>query len=163
VIKVHHFAPFIPLLLAGMAPAQEAPTVAVAGAVAKPLTLAAADLAKLPRATVTTRNDGLEVVYAGVWLHEVLKAAGVPAGSDLRGKALTLFVVAEAADGYQVVFSLAELDPAMGDHPVLLADQTDGKALFGAQGSFRLVAPKDKRGARGVRMLKRLEVVQYQK
>jgi hypothetical protein len=118
VIKVHHFAPFIPLLLAGMAPAQEAPTVAVAGAVAKPLTLAAADLAKLPRATVTTRNDGLEVVYAGVWLHEVLKAAGVPAGSDLRGKALTLFVVAEAADGYQVVFSLAELDPAMGDHPV---------------------------------------------
>jgi hypothetical protein len=127
------------------------------------LTLTAAALAQMPRANVTTKNDGIEVTYQGVWLHEVLKAAGVPGGSELRGKALTTFVVAEASDGYQVIFSVAEMDPAFTDHQVLLADQADGKALFGAQGTFRLVAPKEKRGARSVRMLHKLEVVQFRK
>ena len=36
-------------------------------------------------------------------------------------------------------------------------------ALFGAQGRFRLVIPKDKPGARSVRMLTTLEVVQLRK
>ena len=72
----------------------------------------------------------METVYEGVWLHEVLKRAGVPQGSELRGNALTTYVLAEAQDGYQVVFSLV---------------------------------PKDKPGARSVRMLTRLDVVQLRK
>lgn len=153
----------LPVLLASVASAQESPAITVSGAVKQTLALTAAGLAKMPRATVTTKNDGLEVSYEGVWLHEVLKAAGVPAGTELRGKALTTYVLAEAADGYQAIFSLAELDPAFTDNQVLLADKADGKALFGAQGAFRLVAPKDKRGARPVRMLQKLEVVQVKK
>ncbi len=39
----------------------------------------------------------------------------------------------------------------------------NGKALFGAQGRFRLVVPKDKPGARSVRMLTKIEVVQLRK
>lgn len=101
--------------------------------------------------------------HEGVWLHEVLKRAGVPSGTELRGKALAGYVLAEAQDGYQVVFSLAELDPVFTDNQVLLADTAGGKPLGGAQGPFRLVAPKDKRGARSVRMLARLEVVQLRK
>jgi hypothetical protein len=88
-------------------------------------------------------------------------------GETLRGKALACYVLAEAQDGYQVVFSLAELDPAIIDNEILLADTANGKALSGEQGRFRLVAAKDKRGPRSVRMLIRmlikLEVVQLRK
>jgi DMSO/TMAO reductase YedYZ molybdopterin-dependent catalytic subunit len=140
-----------------------APGIQVTGAVSKPLTLTAADLAKMPRATVKTKSEGLEVSYEGVWLHEILKSAGAPSGTDLRGKALATYVTAEAKDGYQAVFSLAELDPVFTENQVLLADSADGKPLVGAQGPFRLVAPKDKRGARSVRMLTRLDVVQLRK
>jgi DMSO/TMAO reductase YedYZ molybdopterin-dependent catalytic subunit len=141
----------------------EAQRVQVTGTVKQPLTLAAEDLAKMPRATVRTTSNGMETVYEGVWLHTVLKAAGVPQGSELRGKALTTYVLAEAQDGYQVVFSLGELDPAFIDNEILLADTANGKPLFGAQGRFRLVVPKDKPGARSVRMLTKLEVVQLRK
>ena len=98
------------------------------GAVKQPLTLSADDLAKMPRACVHTTSNGMETVYEGVWLHEVLKKAGVPQGSELRGKALAGYVLAEAQDGYQVVFSLGELDPAFIDNEILLADTANGKA-----------------------------------
>jgi DMSO/TMAO reductase YedYZ molybdopterin-dependent catalytic subunit len=143
--------------------AQDADLVQVAGEVKQALTLSAADLAKMPRATVRTTGNGMETVYEGVWLHEVLKTAGVPQGAELRGKALSTYVLAEAQDGYQVLFSLAELDPAFMDNEILLADTANGKALFGAQGRFRLVVPKDKPGARSVRMLTRIEVVRIRK
>jgi hypothetical protein len=152
------------LVAACLLPAQDSePAVQVTGAVKQALTLTAGDLAKMPRASVRTSNNGMETVYDGVWLYEVLKRAGVPQGSELRGKALTSYVLAEAQDGYQVVFSLAELDPAFIDNEILLADTANGKPLFGAQGRFRLVASKDKPGARSVRMLTRLEVVQLRK
>ncbi len=152
------------LLTAGFLIAQEGPpTVQVTGAVKEPLTLSADDLAKMPRASVTTTSNGIETVYQGVWLHDVLKKAGVPQGSELRGKALASYVLAEAQDGYQVVFSLGELDPSFIDNQILLADTANGKPLFGAQGRFRLVVPKDKPGARSIRMLTRIEVVQVRK
>jgi DMSO/TMAO reductase YedYZ molybdopterin-dependent catalytic subunit len=155
---------FTGIVLAGLTWAQEAPaTIQVTGAVKQALTLTADDLAKMPRASVKTMSNGMETVYEGVWLHEVLKKAGVPQGSELRGKALASYVLAEAQDGYQVVFSLGELDPAFIDNEILLADTANGKALFGAQGRFRLVVPKDKPGARSVRMLTKLEVVQVRK
>ena len=151
---------FAASLLAGE---EQQPSIQVTGAVKQPLTLTADDLAKMPRSTVHTMNNGMETVYEGVWLHEVLKKAGVPQGSELRGKALAGYVLAEAQDGYQVVFSLGELDPAFIDNEILLADTANGKPLFGAQGRFRLVVPKDKPGARSVRMLAKLDVVQLRK
>ena len=144
--------------------AQEAPaTVQITGAVKQPLTLTADDLAKMPQASVKISSNGLETTYEGVWLHEILKRAGVPAGSALRGKALTTYLLVEAKDGYQVLFSLAEIDPAFTENQVLLADKADGKPLVGSQGPFRLVAVKDKPGARSVRMVSKIEVVQLRK
>lgn len=143
--------------------AQAPPAVEVTGAVANPLTLTAEKLAKMPRATVKTTSNGMETVYEGVWMHEVLKIAGAPQGDALRGKFLAGYVLAEAQDGYQVVFSLAELDPAFRDNEVLLADTANGSPLSGAQGRFRLVVPRDKRGSRWIRMLTKLEVVQLRK
>jgi hypothetical protein len=138
-------------------------SIQITGAVKQSLTLTPDDLAKMPRSTVRTKSNGMETVYEGVWLHEILKKAGVPQGSELRGKALASYVLAEAQDGYQVVFSLAELDPSFIDNEILLADTANGKPLFGAQGRFRLIASRDKPGARSVRMLTKLEVVQLRK
>ena len=152
------------ILAAGILQGQEtSQTVQVTGAVKQTLNLTADDLAKMPRASVKTSSNGMDTVYEGVWLYVILKRAGVPQGGELRGKALAGYVLAEAQDGYQVVFSLGELDPAFIDNEILLADTANGKPLFGAQGRFRLVVPKDKPGARSVRMLTKLEVVALRK
>jgi DMSO/TMAO reductase YedYZ molybdopterin-dependent catalytic subunit len=135
----------------------------VTGAVRQALKLTTDDLAKMDRASVQTKTDAGVMNYEGVWLHEVLKRAGVPAGAELRGKAVASYLLAEAKDGYQVVFSLAELDPAFIDDQVLLADKVNGKPLDDATGPFRLIAPKEKRAARSIRMLTKLEVVLLRK
>ncbi|HKD10336.1 MAG TPA: molybdopterin-dependent oxidoreductase [Bryobacteraceae bacterium] len=137
--------------------------IAVSGDVSTPLTLKAEDLAVMPREKAKIpEQDGTEVEYEGVPLREILKRAGAPIGK-LRGKALTTYVVAKAHDGYQVVFTLGEIDPEFGNDQILVADKRDGKALFGYQGPLRLVCPQDKAGARSVRMLEALEVVKLQK
>jgi DMSO/TMAO reductase YedYZ molybdopterin-dependent catalytic subunit len=141
----------------------QAQEVRVAGDVKEELTLTADLLAKMPRASAKTSFNGIETVYEGVPLHEVLKHVGVPHGEALRGKALATYVIAEAPDGYQVVFSLGELDPTVVDHEVLLADTGNGKPLFGADGRFRLVIPKDKTGGRSIRMLSKIVVVRLRK
>jgi DMSO/TMAO reductase YedYZ molybdopterin-dependent catalytic subunit len=116
----------------------------------------------MPRASVRLENgDG---TYEGVWLHEILKKAGVPLGERLRGKALATYVLAEARDGYAVLFSIGELDPSFASSSqVLLADMRNGGPLDPDQGPFRLVGASDKPGARSVRMLVRIEVVQVRK
>src|SRR5215467_913111 len=151
------------LSAASVAFAQQTPSISVTGAVKQPLTLTAADLATMPRAKAVTDNNGIQTTYEGVWLGDVLKKAGVPLGSGLRGAALAGYVVASASDGYQVVFSIGELDPDMTSGQYLLADTANGKPMFGENGSFRLVIPTDKRGARSVRLLTKIEVVQLKK
>lgn len=147
-------------LLASTVAGARAQELRVEGGVKSPLLLKSGDLAKMSRASVELTHEGIAARYEGVWLHELLRRAGAPGGTELRGKALASYLVASASDGYQAVFSLAEVDPAFTDNQVLIADSADGKPLLGAQGPFRLVAPKDKRGARSVRMLAKIEVVQ---
>jgi DMSO/TMAO reductase YedYZ molybdopterin-dependent catalytic subunit len=136
----------------------------VRGDIPAALTLTAEDLLRMPRETVSVADqDGIKVNYEGVNLREILKRADVLSGKELRGKALASYVLAKARDGYQVVFSLGELDAAFGNESILIADKRDGKPLFGYEGPFRLVCPNDKAGARSVRMLDTLEVVRLQK
>ena len=143
---------------------QTAPDLTVTGSITAPLVLKAEDLAHMPRETVSVpEQDGTKVNYEGVPLREILQRAGVPLGKELRGKALASYVLAKAHDGYQVVFSLGEIDTAFGNESILVADKRDGKPLFGYQGPFRLVCPNDKAGARSVRMLETLELVRLQK
>ena len=134
-------------------------TVTVGGDVVTPLTVTVDDLKTLPRTTVDVQEDGRTLTYEGVLVGELLKRAGVPLGSELRGDAVATYIVATASDGYRAVFSLAELDPAFTRNDIIVADTIDGKPLFAYQGPVRLVAPKDARGARGIRMLQRIEVV----
>jgi DMSO/TMAO reductase YedYZ molybdopterin-dependent catalytic subunit len=140
-----------------------APTLRVTGDTSSPLSLGLSELMSLPRTRVEVKEDGRSLSYEGVLVGEILKRAGAPLGAELRGNAVATYVVAFATDGYQVVFSLAELDPALTSNDIILADTLDGKPLFGYQGPFRIVAPKDSRGARSIRMLERLEVVRLRK
>jgi hypothetical protein len=118
----------------------------------------------MPRETVSLADpDGTKVSYEGVSVREILKRAAAPSGKNLRGKALASYVVAKAHDGYQVVFSLGELDADFGNESILIADKKNGKPLAGSEGPFRLVCPNDEAGARSVRMLETLEVVRLQK
>ncbi len=135
----------------------------VSGDVSTPLSLSAADLKTLTRTRVTVKAEAGDLVFEGVLVADLLKRAGVPLGGDLRGAAIATFVVASAADGYQAVFSIGELDPALTSNEIIVADTLDGKPLAAAQGPFRLVTPKDSRPVRGVRMLERLDVVRLKK
>jgi DMSO/TMAO reductase YedYZ molybdopterin-dependent catalytic subunit len=131
----------------------------VRGEVAEPLSLTRADLASLPRQSVQVKDHrGQDAVFDGVSLHEVLKKAGVKFGEELRGPGLALYVVAEASDGYRVVFALPELDPACTDRVVLLADRRDGAPLSNAEGPLRIVVPAEKRHARWIRQVVSLRV-----
>jgi DMSO/TMAO reductase YedYZ molybdopterin-dependent catalytic subunit len=136
------------------------PQLKIGGAVSTPLTLTAADLRKMPRTTlhVTNSHENKSETYEGVLLEELLRSAGVSHGEQLRGKMMTAYVIAEAEDGYKVVFSLAELDSGMTDSEILVADTVDGAPIDAKRGPFRLVAPHDKRPARWVRMLKSITV-----
>lgn len=133
----------------------------ISGAVSTPLTLTAADLRKMPRKTlsVTNPHNKKTEIYEGVLLEELLRRAGIPQHEQLRGQAMATYVVAEAEDGYKVVFSLPELDSGILDSEVVVADTMDGAALPAKEGPFKIVAPHEKRPARWVRMLNSITVV----
>lgn len=136
-------------------------TLAITGAVSTPLTLRAGDLKTMPRQklTVTNPHNKKTEAYEGVSLEELLHKAGVPHGEQLRGPAMAAYVIAEAEDGYRVVFSLAELDSGILDSEIIVADTMDGSPLPPKEGPFRIVAPHEKRPARWVRMLRSITVV----
>ena len=109
--------------------------------------------------SATNAHDKTTAVYSGVLLRDLLKDAGVPSGETLRGKALSTVVMVIARDGYQVTFSIAELDEGIGNTQVLVADSADGKPLAETAGPLRLVVPTDKHPTRWVRMVKAIKVV----
>jgi DMSO/TMAO reductase YedYZ molybdopterin-dependent catalytic subunit len=134
-------------------------TVSVTGEVQKPLTLSAADLAAMPRTSVSANDkQGVAHSYSGVALAEIFRAAGVTTGGQLRGKNLAKYLLVSCADGYQVVFSLAELDSDFTDRIVILADQMEGKPLPDGVGPFRIVVPGEKRPARNCFQVKTLSI-----
>jgi DMSO/TMAO reductase YedYZ molybdopterin-dependent catalytic subunit len=136
---------------------------AITGAVERPLNLQISDLEKMLHVSVEVKDhDGSLTTYEGVPLAELLKSAGAPIGEKLRGANMASYVLAEAKDGYRVVFALAELDPAFTDSKVLVAFAANGKPLPDGQGPFRIVALQEKRPARWIRMLQRIEVVKIQ-
>jgi DMSO/TMAO reductase YedYZ molybdopterin-dependent catalytic subunit len=148
----------------GASQAPAAPDVlTIGGDVERSISFTLAELRSLPRTTVTVEDEGRTVRYEGVLIGELLERAGAPLGAELRGDAVTTYVVASARDDYQAVFSLAELDPDYTNSRIIVADTVDGQALFDYQGPLRIVAPGDTRGSRSVRMLVRLEVVRLRK
>jgi len=112
------------------------------------------ELAAMPHLSVKVADhSGGESLFDGIPAREMLRLAGAPLGKELAGKNLSLYVVAEAADGYAAVYALAEFDSAFTDSSILIADRRNGKALSADEGPLRVVVPWEKRQARWVRQL----------
>jgi DMSO/TMAO reductase YedYZ molybdopterin-dependent catalytic subunit len=127
----------------------------VGGEVPTPLKLTRADLDKFPRHTVRAKDhDGKDYNYEGVAITDILQKAGVKFGEALRGKALAAYLLVEAADGYQAVYSLPELDSSLNERLIVLADKQDGAAFPAAVGPLKIIVPGDKTHARWVRQVK---------
>ncbi len=154
---------FALVLALGVSSGAQVPKVTVKVNDKPEMTFTEADLAKMPRHNVTMQDHGQTRDYEGVFLHDVLAKAGAPFGQELRGKALSNYVLATAQDGYAVVYTLTEMDTTCSDGDLLLADKSKGEPLSGNQGPFRIIVPHDKKPARSLRLLERIDVVQLRK
>jgi len=126
----------VPLLLvSSMLIAQQTPGVEISGKSIPTLRITAAELSWMTRMAVDVRNPHVANPehYEGVRVYDLLAKAGVPLGEKLRGRALATYLVVQASDGYAVVYSIAEIDPAMTDNRIILADTINGKPLGGAR------------------------------
>jgi hypothetical protein len=126
---------------------------------AQTITVTPDTLAGLPRVKVEAKeHESPTATYEGVLLGSILERAGVPRGEKLRGKALRTIIVITATDGYEVVFTLPDTDPAFTDRLIVLADTKDGKPLPEKEGPFRIVVPAEKRPARWIRNVKTISI-----
>lgn len=132
----------------------------VSGEAPVALKLTRADLEKFPRRTVRAKDhDGKEYSYEGVALIEILQKAGVKFGEALRGKALATYLLVDAADGYQAVYSLPELDSSTNERLILVADRQDGNVFPPNVGPLKIIVPGDKIHARWVRQVKSFTIM----
>jgi len=124
----------------------------------KSATWTPATLAALPHTTVTVYNEHAKAneTYAGVQLIDLLTPLGV--AEKPHGKGLRLFVMAAGSDGYEVVYSIGEINPYVHDATVIVADGKDGKPLADS-GPFKLIASREKDPARWVRNLVAIRVL----
>jgi len=129
----------------------------------KTLTLSPGELAALPHKSVTVFNahSKAQEQYAGVPLADLLAKVGVPTGESVRGKLFLIGVVATGTDGYGVLYSLAEVDPAIHTGEVIVADTLDGQKLS-KDGAFKMVSSEERRPARWVRNLTSISVVKVE-
>jgi hypothetical protein len=139
-------------------PPLSAQTLQITDAQGHTVSITPEQFAKLPHVTVNTKDHDTPAQFEGVPMSAVLSTAGIPMGDALRGPTLTETLLVEAADGYKVVFAVAEFDPAFSDRQIILADKRDGKPLAGKEGPFRIVAPGDKRPARWIRQVASMKV-----
>jgi len=139
--------------------AQNTSNIKVTGEVTKPLELKKDDLASYKKVShKVTDRDGKEHEFTGVALIEILEKAGVTTGTKLRGENLAKYILIQATDGYEVVYSLAEVDPEFTDQIVLLITEKDGKPLPPGEGPYRIIAPNDKKQARWIREVRVIKV-----
>lgn len=144
------------LLIAAPALAQDATTVTLTAPGSQPVMLTPGTLATMPmhEQDISFESHGGEKGhYKGVLLWDILTANSVVEDDIKSSLRNTVLVVAR--DGHQVAFSIGDLAPDFGNDPVMLAVQQDGKALD--QG-LRVVVPGDRRGARNIRDVTRIEL-----
>jgi hypothetical protein len=126
-----------------------------------PMTLTAADLAQMPRATATMERDGETSTYEGVLLYDILlKVYGLPAGKTLPVNAKVSYILGTARDGYQAMFALGEISPTFGGARVIVADKRNGGRLLPYQQPLQMIAPQDKAQGRSMYSLEKIEIVE---
>lgn len=127
------------------------------------VTLSVDELKALPvesvDVTFTAGGKAEDHSFTGTSLLGVLEHIGLPFPEGQKNPLLQTYLIVTANDGYQVVISGGELDPAFGNVPMLLAWEQDGAPLAGADGPLRLVVPGDTKGGRYVHGIVSLEVL----
>jgi DMSO/TMAO reductase YedYZ molybdopterin-dependent catalytic subunit len=135
----------------------------ITGLVERPGPLRVADLQQLPNQTVEATYESGDRMqshsFTGTRLFAVLEHAGLAVDADERNPLLRRYLIVTAKDGYQIVLSGGELDPNLGNAPMLLTWEQDGQPLSGEDGPARLVVPGDKRGGRYVYGIVRIDVL----
>ena len=141
-------------------------TLAVTGDGLRPTQFDAALLESLGGEDVGWAHHAETHVYRCVDLHAVLGHCGHEAGTggpgaDPRTKhaGWRKAVRATAADGFDAVFSTAELMPEIGPSRALVAWRKDGAPIDSQEGPLRLLVPTDKKGSRSIRQLVRIDVL----
>ncbi|HSZ63922.1 MAG TPA: molybdopterin-dependent oxidoreductase [Terriglobales bacterium] len=158
-MRNHWFYPAVLLAVTLLAVFASGQQLTVQDESGKQTVLTRADVEALPRVKVTTSAASSSATFDGVALNSVLEKAGVALGETMKGKRMASYLLAEAADGYRVVFALPEIDPAFGDKRVILAFLKDGKPLDAKEGPYRIVVPDEKRMARWVRQVTTLKII----
>jgi DMSO/TMAO reductase YedYZ molybdopterin-dependent catalytic subunit len=134
------------------------PHITVDGDIDNPIELTASDLRSMSRIKVPSHDRDGDATFEGVRLSDIVKRAKPRLGEKpMRGTSRGTVLV-KGADGYQVVFSLVEIDPDFNDNNIILADQRNGKPLPDPQGPFQIIAPNDKIHARWVRQVVALKI-----
>lgn len=150
---------FILMSIPFIAHAQTEPILSIYGEVKTPLNLSLNDLMKQPQIVHKTKSqNGKENIFQGVLLIELLKQAGVTTGANLRGENLVKYVLITAADGYEVLYSLPEIDPEFTDQQIILAITQNGQPLPANEGPLRIIAPNDKRPARWIKEVRGIKI-----
>jgi len=141
-------------------------TVEVRGDLPKPGELKAADLEPLGAVTANWSMHGQAHTVVGVPVEKVLRRFGWDPGVMSKTQppaekrvGYKMVVVATAPDGFQAVFSAAELAEGMGKTQALVVWMVDGKPVSAAEGPLRLVVPSDAEPSRSLHNLTRLDVV----
>lgn len=141
-------------------------SVEVRGDLPKPGDLRLEDLEPLGATTATWTLHGQVHTVVGVSLDKVLRRFGwepgvmsksMPPAEKRAG--YKRVVVATASDGFQAVFSTAEIAEGMGKTQALLVWMVDGKPLPAEQGPLRLVVLSDAEPSRSLYRLSRLDVL----
>jgi hypothetical protein len=122
-------------------------------------TIAPVDFAQLPQQTVKATSHDKEAEFSGASLVDVLSSCGVEFGEKLKGKRAPTVAILDATDGYRVVISLLEIDPATTDKVAIVANKRDGQPLSAKKGPYRLVLPGEKREIRWIRNLQSIHIV----
>ncbi len=143
-------------LLAGGWAAAAPAGLLIDGAVDRPATLSADELARLPQVTQTASFAVGSAApqghsYTGPLLWSLLDRQGLQLAPGMRSGVLTRYVLATGRDGYKAVFTLGELSPDFGHKQALVA-------LDAQDGSLRVTAPGDVKGGRYVALLDHLTV-----
>jgi DMSO/TMAO reductase YedYZ molybdopterin-dependent catalytic subunit len=141
---------------------QATTSVTIAGNVAQSLSLTVADLKRYPahqvdyvsRNSVEEKGAAPARHYTGCLLRDVL-AAAKPVESKPR-ELRKSYVVAIASDGYEVVFSWAELFVSPVGDSVFVVYERDGSPLPDDEGRIALIVVTDTRPVRHVKWLRSL-------
>ena len=136
---------FLLLPLAAAAPLQ------ITGRIAHPATYTLEQLRALPahhvEASFTTMHGQDHHIWTGVLLSDLVSKAA-PQDEPGPRTGMRHVIMVGGADGYAAAFGIGEIDPFIGDKPVIVAYHQDDPPLD--LSSFRLIVPGDKHGARDV-------------